>query len=158
MSDLTATNCGCDNGCNSGCGSGTNSLFNTGSCGCSIIWIILLLNIFCGNGCGQSSCGCNDNNNCLLILLLLLCCNGDCGLNFQSFLLSEVRAITYDTRLSSTYYFVSSFFLLEFSAVSFPYFSFLPFSCSDSLHLPHKMHCHLSQYAFSFSLHLFLQY
>ncbi len=83
MSDLTATNCGCDNGCNSGCGSGTNSLFGNGSCGCSIIWIILLLNVFCGNGCGQSSCGCgNDNNNCLLILLLLLCCNGDCGLNF----------------------------------------------------------------------------
>lgn len=82
MSDLTATNCGCDNGCNSGCGSGTNSLFGNGSCGCSIIWIILLLNVF-GNGCGQSSCGCgSDNNNCLLILLLLLCCNGDCGLNF----------------------------------------------------------------------------
>ena len=82
MSDLTATNCGCDTGCNSGCGAGNNSIFNTGSCGCSIIGIILLLNLFCGNGCGQSSCGCGENNNCLLILLLLLCCNGDCGLNF----------------------------------------------------------------------------
>ncbi|MCI7225732.1 Uncharacterised protein [uncultured Clostridium sp.] len=79
MSDLTATNCGCDNGCNSGC----SSLFNNnGNCGCSIIWILLLLNICGGNGCGHSSCGCGENNNCLLILLLLLCCNGDCGLNF----------------------------------------------------------------------------
>lgn len=38
MSDLTATNCGCNTGCN-----------NNNGYGCNIIWIILLLSCFCGN-------------------------------------------------------------------------------------------------------------
>lgn len=79
MSDLAATNCG--NGC--GCGSSNDC--------CSIIWIILLLSCFCGNGNsifgGGDGCG---NNSCLwIILLLLFCGNGNsgfggngCGCNF----------------------------------------------------------------------------
>lgn len=72
MSDLAATNCGCnDNGC--GCN--------------SIIWIILLLSccgnngsVFGGNGCGNDGCG---NNSCIWIILLLLCCgNNGCGNGF----------------------------------------------------------------------------
>ncbi len=66
MSDLAATNCGCE---------GINS--------CSLIWIILLLNCFCGGNNGTSflngnggGCG---NDSCLIILLLLLC--GGCGGN-----------------------------------------------------------------------------
>lgn len=86
MSDITATNCGCErdcgcnNGCNGGCNNGCNGngLFNfwggNGNCSC-ILWILTLL-ACCGNndGCG---CGNNDNNYCL-ILLILLCCGG-CG-------------------------------------------------------------------------------
>ncbi len=65
MSDLAATNCGCE---------GVNS--------CSLIWIILLLNCLCGGNNGTSflsnngGCGCG-NDSCLIILLLLLC--GGCG-------------------------------------------------------------------------------
>ena len=74
MSDLAATNCGC------GCDSGNNGLFNGSSCGCNVIWILLLLNCFCGNGNSMfNSCG---NDSCLLILLLLFCCGGNgngCG-------------------------------------------------------------------------------
>lgn len=90
MSDITATNCGCErdcgcnNGCNNGCNGGCNNgcngngLFNFwgGNGNCSfILWILILL-ACCGNndGCG---CGNNDNNYCL-ILLILLCCGG-CG-------------------------------------------------------------------------------
>ena len=61
MSDLTATNCGCNNGCNNNC--------NNGLMGGSCIWIILLL-VFCG-GCGNgmggilggNNCDCDNNNN-----------------------------------------------------------------------------------------------
>ena len=55
MSDLTATNCGCNNSCgNNNCG---NGIF-----GNSCIWIILLL--FCGGGCGNNNgCGLLGNNN-----------------------------------------------------------------------------------------------
>lgn len=80
MSDLSATNCGCNNA-RSGCGFG----------GDSCVWIILLL-LFCGGGCGcngsgllsGNNCGCNDNNGCsciFLILILLFCGNGfgGCG-------------------------------------------------------------------------------
>lgn len=74
MSDLAATNCGCNDGCGcnsiiwiiillSCCGNGT-SLFNSNNDGCdnSCIWIILLL-LFCGNGMGsgRSGCGCGNN-------------------------------------------------------------------------------------------------
>ncbi len=68
MSDLAATNCGC----------------NEGGCS-SIIWIILLL-FFCnGNGCGSgcgNGCGnglLNGDNSCCWIILLLLFCG--CGNN-----------------------------------------------------------------------------
>ena len=66
MSDLAATNCGC----------------NDGGCNNSIIWIILLLS--CCGGCGNngsflSGNGCG-NDSCLWIILLLLCCGG-CGGN-----------------------------------------------------------------------------
>ena len=80
MSDLTATNCGCNN---NGVG-GANSF---GGC----FWIILLL-LFCngngngcGNGCGNGILGGNDNNNCCewLIWILLISClcgnNNGCG-------------------------------------------------------------------------------
>ncbi len=63
MSDLAATNCGC----------------NDGGCGCnSIIWIIILLSC-CGNGNSGffNNNGCGDNS-CLWIILLLLFCGG-CG-------------------------------------------------------------------------------
>ena len=59
MSDITATNCGCErdcgcnNGCNGGCNNGCNGngLFNfwggNGNCSC-ILWILILL-ACCGN-------------------------------------------------------------------------------------------------------------
>lgn len=80
MSELSATNCGCDNSpttCGNGCGissclwilillfccgcgnSGNNNYYgHSGDCGggCDCIWIILLL-LFCGNGNGFG-CGC----------------------------------------------------------------------------------------------------
>ncbi len=86
MSDLTATNCGCNS-----CGCGNNNGFMGGSC----IWIIILLffcggNNGCGNGCGNGILGGNngcDNNNCCdwLIWILLISCfcggNNGCGCN-----------------------------------------------------------------------------
>lgn len=69
MSDVAATNCGCDN---NGCG---NSISNGGGFGGnSILWIIILL-CFCGNGCGNNGCGngFGGDNCCILIVLLLLC-------------------------------------------------------------------------------------
>ncbi len=77
MSDLSATNCGCNNNCG-----------NTfGNNGCNWIWIILLLS--CCGGCGNNgilggnSCGCgcdNNNNSCeWLIWILLISCF--CGNN-----------------------------------------------------------------------------
>lgn len=77
MSDLAATNCG--NGCGNDC--------------CSIIWIIILLSLFCGNGSMMGrdrDCDCG-NNSCIWIILLLLFCGGSngsvfggngCGCNF----------------------------------------------------------------------------
>lgn len=77
MSDLSATNCGCNNNC--------GSIF--GNNGCNWIWIILLL--FCCGGCGNGGmlgsnncgCGCDNNNNCCewLIWILLISCF--CGNN-----------------------------------------------------------------------------
>jgi len=67
MSDLTATNCGC----------------NDGGCNCSsIIWIIILLSC-CGNGNSGffNNNGCGNDNSCLWIILLLLFCGGGCGGN-----------------------------------------------------------------------------
>lgn len=72
MSDLTATNCGCNNGVESG---NNNSW-----------WIIILLLLFCGGnnngigggiggGCG-GGCGFGDCS-CLILILLLLCCCGN---------------------------------------------------------------------------------
>ena len=83
MSDLTATNCGCNNSCgNINCGIG---IF-----GNSCIWIILLR--FCGGGCGNNNgcgllgnnngCGGNDCCEWLIWILLLSCfCGGGCGNN-----------------------------------------------------------------------------
>lgn len=82
MSDLTATNCGCgcDNSCDNGCSSGTSIFGGNGNCGCSLLWVIILLG-YLGNG---NSCGCNSgcdngcgNNLWILILLLLFCGNGN---------------------------------------------------------------------------------
>lgn len=78
MSDLTASNCGCNNTCNNGGFFGGN--------GCeSLIWLILLTSC-CGNGgglFGGNGCGCGDNNNscCNLIWLILLfsCCGNGFG-------------------------------------------------------------------------------
>ena len=88
VSDLAATNCGCNGGC--GCGGSNNGGCNS----CSIIiWIILLSclcgngngtglsNIFgCGNGddCGGCGGGCS-NNSCVWLILILLFCGGGCG-------------------------------------------------------------------------------
>ena len=73
MSDITATNCGCERDC--GCGCGNSGLFGgNGEC-CSLIWILLLLSCCGGNdGCG-SGFGFGQDN-CCWILLLLLCCGG----------------------------------------------------------------------------------
>ena len=84
MSDLTATNCGCNNRC--GC--------NTGLFGGSCIWIILLLFCCGGNGnglfggCGNDcDNGCGNNNCCeWIIWILLISCfcgnnNNGCGCN-----------------------------------------------------------------------------
>ncbi|MBE5862334.1 MAG: chorion class high-cysteine HCB protein 13 [Lachnospiraceae bacterium] len=79
MSDLSATNCGCNNGYNNSCN------------GNNWIWILLLLSCCGGNGNGllgtNSGCGCNGNNNSccdwiIWILLLSTFCggnNGGCG-------------------------------------------------------------------------------
>lgn len=79
MSDLSATNCGCNNrpndcGCN-------NSIFGGDSC----TWIIILLLLFSCGGCGNgflsgNGCGCGNDNNgcsCLILILLLFCCGGN---------------------------------------------------------------------------------
>lgn len=83
MSDLTATNCGC-NSCNN-----NSTFFGGNSC-----WILILVLLFscggCGNGngiLGGNSCGCgcdNNNNSCeWLIWILLISCfcgnNNSCG-------------------------------------------------------------------------------
>lgn len=78
MSDLSATNCGCNNRSND-CGCG--NAFGGDSC----TWIIILLLLFSCGGCGNgllsgNSCGCGDNNNgcsCLILILLLFCCGGN---------------------------------------------------------------------------------
>ena len=87
MSDLTATNCGCNNN-SCGCNNNRSGFFG-GSC----IWIILLL-IFCGNGngilggncCNDCDNGCGNNNCCeWIIWILLISCfcgnNNGCGCN-----------------------------------------------------------------------------
>ncbi|MCM1191397.1 MAG: chorion class high-cysteine HCB protein 13 [Butyrivibrio sp.] len=89
MSDLTATNCGCNDSC--GCANAQN---NNGFGGC--FWIILLL-LFCGNGTnslsGGNGCGCGNgtsglfggNGGCCewiiwILLLSYFCGNGNgCG-------------------------------------------------------------------------------
>ncbi|MCC2725280.1 hypothetical protein G5A92_05665 [Blautia massiliensis] len=96
MSDIAATNCGCDcgcgcdSGCSTGCGCNNNcgcnnscgtSLFGNGGNSCScILWIICLM-CCCGNnnGCGCNNNGCNDS--CWIIILLLLLCGNGCGCN-----------------------------------------------------------------------------
>ena len=77
MSDLTATNCGCNN----------NTTFSNNGC-CSIIWLIILFSI-CGNndgcGCGsgfglfnnRSDCDNECNNSWIWIIILLFFCCGN---------------------------------------------------------------------------------
>ncbi len=81
MSDLTATNCGCNNSCGNGT-SNTSGLFGGNNC----IWLILLL-LFCGgNGCGSNGisllsgngCG-NDGNSCCEWIIWLLILSSICG-------------------------------------------------------------------------------
>lgn len=71
MSDLAATNCGCE--CNSGCNS-----FGGGG---NLIWLILILSLCGGNGLGGGSCnsGCGGNGGCdiIWIIILLSCCGGN---------------------------------------------------------------------------------
>lgn len=86
VSDLAATNCGCNNGC--GCGGNGNGGCNS----CNIIIWIILLSCLCGNGngtglsnvfgCGGGDdCGCGGgcNNSCIWLILILLFCGGGCG-------------------------------------------------------------------------------
>src|SRR5699024_4216542 len=79
MSDLAATNCGCEERCGCGCGCGNSGygVFGGNSCSC-ILWIIILM-CCCGNnnGCGF---GGNNGDCCWLIVILLLLCGG-CGGN-----------------------------------------------------------------------------
>ena len=89
MSDLAATNCGCGEersgcgcgncGCNNGCGcdNGCGLSFGNGSCGCNILWIIILLCACGGNGIGcNNSCGNGNGDCCWIIIILLLLCGG----------------------------------------------------------------------------------
>ena len=73
MSDLVATNCGNNCGCE-------RCERNSGSSCCNIIWILLILSFFSGNGCGCGSFfnnnGDNDCCSIIWILLLLSCCGG----------------------------------------------------------------------------------
>ena len=85
VSDLAATNCGCNGGCTGSNNGGCNS--------CSIIIWIILLSCLCGNGngtglsnvfgCGNGDdCGCGGgcgNNSCVWLILILLFCGGGCG-------------------------------------------------------------------------------
>lgn len=81
MSDLTATNCGCNDAQNA------NFFGNNGSC--NLIWLILLLSLLnnnndgcgCGGGFGLfNNSGRNSNNSCSwLIWILLISCF--CGNN-----------------------------------------------------------------------------
>ena len=59
-----------------------NFFGNGDNCGCSIIWILLLLSC-CGNGSAIDSCCGNGNNSCIWIILLLLLCGG-CGCQEQN--------------------------------------------------------------------------
>ena len=77
MSDLTATNCGCNDSC--GC---ANTQSNGGGCG-SWIWILLLLCCCNGNGGNNCGCGCGNGNSLFggngggcewIIWILLLSC------------------------------------------------------------------------------------
>ena len=66
MSDLTATQCGC------------NRPEPSNGCG-SFMWIIILLFLCNGNGgeCGIGNlCGGENGCECIIIILLLLCCCG----------------------------------------------------------------------------------
>lgn len=77
MSDLTATNCGCNNN-----DYNTANFFGGNSC----IWIILLL-LFCNgndNGCGGSGLfgrSGNNGNSCCEWIILLLILSSCCGNN-----------------------------------------------------------------------------
>lgn len=84
MSDLSATNCGCNNNRSNDCGCG--GVFGGDSC----TWIIILLLLFSCGGCGNgllsnsNGCGCgcgNDSNGCgcLILILLLFCCGNGFG-------------------------------------------------------------------------------
>lgn len=83
MSDLTATNCGC----NDTCGRSGNNHNNCGFGGNSCIWIILLLFLCNGNGC-DNGCGCGSfgmmggGNNCCSILIWILLISCFCGNGF----------------------------------------------------------------------------
>lgn len=68
MSDLAATNCGCD------CDNRVRGGFFGGNC----IWIILLL-CCCGDGFGGGFGGDGCGNGCdwIWIILLLCCCGGN---------------------------------------------------------------------------------
>ena len=72
MSDLSATQCGCNNS-------------REGSNGCSnLIWLIILLSLFnnndgCGSGIGLLNNSENGCCNLIWLLLILSCC---CGNNF----------------------------------------------------------------------------
>ena len=73
MSDLSATNCGCNNG------------YNTSWSGNNLIWIILLLSLT-GNGNGilggNGGCGCNNGgNSCCDWVIWLLLLSNFCGGN-----------------------------------------------------------------------------
>ncbi len=75
MSDLSATNCGCNNGYNTSC-SGNN-----------LLWILLLFSCCGGNGNGLLGSGCNNNSACdWIIPIFLISClcggnGGGCGCN-----------------------------------------------------------------------------
>lgn len=110
MSDLAATNCGCE------CG-GNDSSWNFSNN--NWIWIIILLFSCCGGSsmCNRSNDGCGCNNWIWIIILLFLCGdNNGCG----CFQYREAYKKKEEVNLAS------SFFLVSFPRRFLSFFCFLP--------------------------------
>lgn len=76
MSDITATNCGCDCDNRCDCEGRSCGFFRRNDDCCSLIWLIILLSFCgCGNGFFRSGNDC-DNNSCIWIILILFFCGG----------------------------------------------------------------------------------
>ncbi|MFQ6804368.1 MAG: chorion class high-cysteine HCB protein 13 [Lachnospiraceae bacterium] len=76
MSDITATNCGCERDCGCGCGE-FRTFRRKRRMLADLIWILFASLRHCGgnDGCGRLDSA-SGQDNCCWILLLLLCCGG----------------------------------------------------------------------------------